>query len=75
MPSPLQILAALEAASSTFASKTEFSQEKYRRKKARKYLAYATVTRPTARSICEVRCCWSPEDAVKQRTIMIQLLR
>ncbi len=58
MPGPLQILAALEAASSTFASKTEFSQDKYRRKKARKYLAYATVTRPTARSICEVhiRC-------------------
>ena len=51
----LQILAALEAASSTFASKTEFSQEKYRRRKARKYLAYATVVRPTARSICEVR--------------------
>jgi hypothetical protein len=49
-----QILAALEASSSTFASKTEFSQEKYRRKKARKYLAYATVIRPTARSICEV---------------------
>ena len=29
-------------------------QEKYRKKKARKYLMYATVLRPTARSICEV---------------------
>ncbi len=48
------IVAALAAGSSTFAAKTEFSQEKYRKRKSRKYLTFVTVVRPTARSICEV---------------------
>ena len=48
------IVAALAAGSSTFAAKTEFSQEKYRKRKSRKYLTFVTIVRPTARSICEV---------------------
>lgn len=48
-----EIVAALAAGSATFAGKTEFSQEKYRKRKAKKYLTYASLVRPTARSICE----------------------
>ncbi|KAK9841476.1 hypothetical protein WJX74_006546 [Apatococcus lobatus] len=47
------IVAALASNSATYASKTEFSQEKYRRKKSRKYCVQATLVQPTARSICE----------------------
>lgn len=49
-----EIVAALEAGSATFAGKTEFSQEKYRKRKAKKYQSFATLHRPTARSVCEV---------------------
>ena len=48
------IVDALASGSATFAGKTEFSQEKWRRKKSKKYLLYATARRPTARAICEV---------------------
>ena len=47
------IVAALATHSATYAAKTEFSQEKYRRKKSRKYCIQATLVQPTARSICE----------------------
>lgn len=47
-------MAALAAGSATFAGKTEFSQEKYRKRKAKKYLTFASLQRPTARAICEV---------------------
>jgi tRNA (adenine58-N1)-methyltransferase non-catalytic subunit len=50
-----EILAAVTAGSATFAGKTEFSQEKYRKRKARKYLTFASLQRPSARAICEVR--------------------
>ena len=48
------IVAALASNSATYASKTEFSQEKYRKRKSRKYCIQATLVQPTARSICEV---------------------
>ena len=47
------IAAALASHSATYAAKTEFSQEKYLRKKSRKYCIQATLVQPTARSICE----------------------
>ena len=45
----------MTAGSATFAGKTEFSQEKYRKRKARKYLTFASLQRPSARAICEVQ--------------------
>ena len=59
-PPPLQdgkeIMEALISNSATFSTKTAFSQDKYRRKKARKYCTYITLNRPTAASISQVRC-------------------
>ena len=49
-----EIIEELCSNSSTFESKTEFSQDKYKRKKAKKYIVYVTVRRPTARAICQV---------------------
>lgn len=50
-----EMLDALETGSSTFAAKTEFSQEKWRKKKAKKYIQYVTARQPTAQLICQVR--------------------
>ena len=35
-----------------------FSQDKYKRKKAKKYIVYVTVRRPTARALCQVLGGW-----------------
>eukprot|EP00892_Ulva_mutabilis_P010626 jgi/Ulvmu1/7936/UM004_0169.1 len=48
------IIKALESGSSTFAGKTEFSQEKWLKKKAKKYLHYIVARRPTSSLICQV---------------------
>ena len=38
---------------------TFVSQDKYKRKKAKKYIVYVTVRRPTARALCQVwEVCW-----------------
>jgi tRNA (adenine58-N1)-methyltransferase non-catalytic subunit len=50
-----EIMEALMSGSTTFAGKTEFSQEKWRKRKAKKYLLYVTARRPTSRLICHVR--------------------
>lgn len=47
------IIAALTANNATFVNKTEFSQEKYKRRKSKKYGVHVCVRRPTATSICE----------------------
>ena len=49
-----EIAAALAEGSATFLSKTQFSQAKYKKKKQKKYSIFATLQRPSARSICEV---------------------
>lgn len=48
-----QIVEALIANSSTFQNKTAFSQEKYKRKKQKKYVPRVLLRRPFTRSICE----------------------
>lgn len=48
------IVAALCESSATFAGKTEFSQEKYKKRKEKKYCITITLRRPTARSVCQV---------------------
>lgn len=49
-----EIVAALAAASSTFESKTEFAQEKYKKKKAKKHSLAVAVQRASAAAVCEV---------------------
>lgn len=49
-----EIIEALCSNSATFETKTEFAQEKYKKKKMKKYIVMVTLRRPTARSICEV---------------------
>lgn len=49
-----EILKALQDGSTTFAGKTEFSQEKWLKKKAKKYLQYIVARRPTSDLICQV---------------------
>jgi tRNA (adenine-N(1)-)-methyltransferase non-catalytic subunit len=48
-----EIIQALVANSATFHGKTEFSQEKYLKKKQKKYAPQMTVRRPSGRSVCE----------------------
>ncbi|KAJ0964185.1 hypothetical protein J5N97_029307 [Dioscorea zingiberensis] len=48
-----EIVEALIANSSTFGMKTVFSQEKYKRKKQKKYAPKVLLRRPFTRSICE----------------------
>lgn len=55
---------ALCESSATFEGKTEFSQEKYKKKKSKKYCVTLTLRRPTARTLCQVprlsvRSLWS----------------
>ncbi|GBG87373.1 hypothetical protein CBR_g45432 [Chara braunii] len=54
------IVDALVASSKSFQSKTEFSQEKYRRKKQKKYAPRVVLCRPSARSVCEAYFSKSP---------------
>ena len=49
-----EIIEELCSNSATFDAKTEFSQDKYKRKKAKKYIVTVTARRPTARAICQV---------------------
>lgn len=48
-----QVVEALALNSSTFATKTKFSQEKYLRKKRQKHLQQVTLLRPTIMELCE----------------------
>lgn len=48
-----EIIEALIANSATFEKKTQFSQEKYKLKKQKKYAPKVILRRPFARSICE----------------------
>ncbi|EFN52089.1 hypothetical protein CHLNCDRAFT_139358 [Chlorella variabilis] len=68
------IVAALTANSATFAAKTEFSQDKYRKKKARKYIQVATVRRPTAAAVCEAYFSTSPAKTAYLRADALALL-
>ncbi|KAL6754655.1 Gcd10p family-domain-containing protein [Haematococcus lacustris] len=56
-----EIVQALCSNSVTFQNKTEFSQEKYKRKKARKYVMVLTLQRPTARTLCQAYYSKGPE--------------
>ena len=49
-----EIVEALCKSSATFEGKTEFAQDKYKKRKARKYLVQVTVRKPTACLLCQV---------------------
>lgn len=55
MQTGAEIVEELCSNSATFQQKTEFAQDKYKRKKAKKYIVYVTLRRPTARAVCQVR--------------------
>lgn len=50
-----EIIDALCKHSTTFEAKTEFAQDKYKRRKARKYLTRLTLRQPTGWTVCQVR--------------------
>lgn len=52
--SPKEIMNQLLEHSTTFQNKTEYSQEKYLKKKEKKYFEYITIERPSLRVICEL---------------------
>ncbi|PNH11755.1 tRNA (adenine(58)-N(1))-methyltransferase non-catalytic subunit trm6 [Tetrabaena socialis] len=56
-----EIVEALCSNSATFQNKTEFSQDKYKRRKAKKYNTYLTVRKPIARIICDAYYDKAPE--------------
>lgn len=56
-----EIVDALVANSTTFQNKTVYSQEKYKRKKQKKYAPCLVVRRPSARRICEAYFMKSPQ--------------
>ena len=50
---PAELVRRIAGSSSTFGTKTEFSQEKWIRKKAMKHAPRTVAMRPTARTVCE----------------------
>lgn len=51
--SPEQLIQLIAKSSTTFAGKTEFSQEKYLKRKKKKYSNLVRAVRPTAKQITE----------------------
>lgn len=68
------IMEALVANSATFHTKTAFSQEKYLRKKQKKYAPRVVVRRPSARSVCEAYFAKDPNKTGHLRMDMLSLI-
>ena len=56
-----EIVANLVENSTTFASKTEYSQDKYLKKKEKKYFEYVQIRKPTIRMLAEIMYRLDPE--------------
>ncbi|KAG0630178.1 hypothetical protein M758_1G159900 [Ceratodon purpureus] len=69
-----EIMEALVANSATFHTKTAFSQEKYLRKKQKKYAPRVVVRRPSARSVCEAYFAKDPNKTGHLRMDMLALI-
>lgn len=50
-----EVVDAIAKGSDTFADKTEFSQEKWRKRKSKKYILYVTARKPSSTLICQAR--------------------
>ncbi|KAK9916890.1 hypothetical protein WJX75_008379 [Coccomyxa subellipsoidea] len=68
------IVEALLANSETYESKTHFAQAKYRKRKAEKYMAQATLVRPTARALADAYFARSPQKIQNLRADSLALL-
>jgi len=68
------IVAALLANSSTFQKKTEFSQEKYKRKKTKKYTMTVCARRPTPTAVCEMYYSRHPSQIKGLRLDVLSLM-
>mmetsp|Transcript_7766 Transcript_7766/g.25802 ORF Transcript_7766/g.25802 Transcript_7766/m.25802 type:complete len:450 (+) Transcript_7766:3-1352(+) len=70
-----QIVERLASNSASFANKTTFSQEKWKRKKLNKHAVVVTVLRPTAQRICEAYFAKMPKriDHMRFDTLSIML--
>lgn len=68
------IVRAVAGSSSTFKGKTEFSQEKYLKRKRDKFDLRVRVLRPTASSLCETYFQRSPEKTLHMRPDALALL-
>lgn len=62
-----EIVQELVSNSKTFENKTEFSQDKYKRKKAKKYVIFVTIREPTARAVCQAYYDKGPERVFNLR--------
>eukprot|EP00898_Chlorokybus_atmophyticus_P001462 jgi/Chlat1/2316/Chrsp17S00172 len=69
-----EIVEKLVKGSATFGTKTAFSQEKYLRRKGKKYIVRVTVRRPTARSVCEAYFADKPFKTGHMRVDALALL-
>ena len=69
-----ELVEALVRGSATFEGKTEFSQDKFRRKKAKKFLTEVTVHRPCARAVCEALHSRDPKRMAGMRADTLSLL-
>ena len=69
-----ELVEALVRGSATFEGKTEFSQDKFRRKKAKKFLTEVAVHRPCARAVCEALHSRDPKRLAGMRADTLSLL-
>eukprot|EP01025_Chloroclados_australasicus_P018787 TRINITY_DN19_c0_g2_i1.p1 TRINITY_DN19_c0_g2~~TRINITY_DN19_c0_g2_i1.p1 ORF type:complete len:535 (-),score=64.03 TRINITY_DN19_c0_g2_i1:339-1817(-) len=69
-----KIVDALIAGSKTFEGKNEFSQQKYKTKKAKKYAAWGIVKKPTSWSIAETYFKNTPERVYNLRPDTLSML-
>eukprot|EP01024_Parvocaulis_polyphysoides_P044874 TRINITY_DN415_c0_g1_i1.p1 TRINITY_DN415_c0_g1~~TRINITY_DN415_c0_g1_i1.p1 ORF type:complete len:552 (+),score=70.10 TRINITY_DN415_c0_g1_i1:123-1658(+) len=70
----VQIVDALIAGSKTFVAKNEFSQQKYKNKKAKKYASWGVLRKPTAWSISEVYYRKNPARVYNLRSDTLSML-
>lgn len=64
-----EIIKALASNSATFASKTAFAQDKYLRKKAKKYMPSLHLLKPSALTLCDLYMSKSPEKLLMLRRV------
>ncbi|MCO5559095.1 hypothetical protein L7F22_012687 [Adiantum nelumboides] len=69
------IIDALIANSTTYQNKTAYSQEKYKKKKQKKYAPFLVIQRPSARRICEAYAskCPSKVGFMRMDTVALML--
>ncbi|XP_058121773.1 tRNA (adenine(58)-N(1))-methyltransferase non-catalytic subunit TRM6 [Anopheles ziemanni] len=62
-----EVIGKLVENSKSFATKTEYSQEKYLKRKEKKYFEYITIRRPSIRVLCDIYWRLDPEKVLGVR--------